>query len=408
MKQMEKGLFSNLHSGPRNERIHHRCRPVLGPNRIGTGHESPLAANWAQLTDPPVPVPVPVRVDLKLKSSQMQTFSLSSLSLSSSDNNKFLQLHRLQIAHSKTTEHSPQSLTMNQLDRVNNSNAPPNNPVKRNRGRPRNDQSLKRRVVAPMPPGFEAKANGNQPHQHVIDNANDGMVGQTVTGVVQAAFDSGYLLTVRIGNSNASLSGVVFTPGNFVPISKENDVAPNVRTITRNEVFFPMENQTRKRRPRSKGSTVQHHGLRGVETIHLSNGLTVSNIVKPPPGLRGTVVPVVLQPVNLSNGLLTANQVPPVPSQANHVEAMKMTVGSHNQNDPLHQGLDGKSLAEDSGRGLEGDSMNEPLFLEPLQIIDFDIPNQMEPVAKPSGDNYRMGMGKMTALLQGNRTEPGA
>lgn len=289
---------------------------------------------------------------------------------------------------------------MNQLDRVNNSNAPPNNPVKRNRGRPRNDQSLKRRLVAPMPPGFEAKANGNQPHQHVIDNANDGMVGQTVTGVVQAAFDSGYLLTVRIGNSNASLSGVVFTPGNFVPISKENDVAPNVRTITRNEVFFPMENQTRKRRPRSKGSTVQHHGLRGVETIHLSNGLTVSNIVKPPPGLRGTVVPVVLQPVNLSNGLLTANQLPPVPSQANHVTAMKMTVGSHNQNDPLHQGLDGKSLAEDFGRGLEGDSVNEPLFLEPLQIIDFDIPNQTEPVAKPSGDNYRMGMGKMTALLQ--------
>lgn len=289
---------------------------------------------------------------------------------------------------------------MNQLDRVNNSNAPPNNPVKRTRGRPRNDQSLKRRVVAPMPPGFEAKANGNQPHQqHVIDNANDGMVGQTVTGVVQAAFDSGYLLTVRIGNSNASLSGVVFTPGNFVPISKENDVAPNVRTITRNEVFLPMENQTRKRRPRSKRSTVQHHGLRGVETIHLSNGLTVSNIVKPPPGLRGTVVPVVLQPVNLSNGLLTANQVPPVPSQANHVAAMEMTVGSHNQNDPLHQGLDGKSLAEDSGRGLEGDSVNEPLFLEPLQIIDY-IPNQTEPVAKPSGDNYRMGMGKMTALLQ--------
>lgn len=290
---------------------------------------------------------------------------------------------------------------MNQLDRVNSSNAPPNNPVKRSRGRPRKDQSLKRRVVAPMPPGFEAKANGNQPHQlHVIDNANDVMVGQTVTGVVQAAFDSGYLLTVRIGNSNVSLSGIVFKPGDYVPISKENDVAPNVRTIRRNEVSFPMENQTRKRRPRSKGSMVQHHALRGVETIHLSNGLTVSNIVKPPPGLRGTVVPVVLQPVNLSNGLQTANQVPPVPSQANHVAAIKMTVGSHNQNGPLHQGLDGKSLAEDSARGLEGDCVNEPLFLEPLQIIDVDIPNQMEPVAKPAGNNYPLGMGKMTALLQ--------
>jgi len=299
---------------------------------------------------------------------------------------------------------------MNQLDPVNNSNAPPDIPVKRKRGRPRNDQSLNRRVAAVMPPGFEAKADGNYPHQlYAIENANDEMVGQAVTGVVQAAFDSGYLLTVQIGNSNVSFSGVVFKPGHYVPISKENDVAPDVQTIRRNEIFLPVENQTRKRRPRSKGRTEQHRDLRGVETIRLSNGLTVSNIVKPPPGLRGTVVPVVLQPVNLSNALLTSNQVPPGPSQA----ATARAVGSHIENSPLRQDLNGKLSAEDSGRRLEGDinNVNEPLFLEPLQMIGFDNPNQTKPVPKPSGNNYSMGMGKMTVLLQalqGNTTEPGA
>ncbi|KAL6999300.1 hypothetical protein U1Q18_000462 [Sarracenia purpurea var. burkii] len=343
---------------------------------------------------------------------------------------------------------------MNEPNPGNNLDAPPNIPPKRKRGRPRKDASQTPREVAWVPPGFQV-VKGNQPFQlDAIEDANNGIVGQVVTGVVEGAFDAGYLLTVRIGDSNTRLSGVVFKPGHYVPISAENDVAPHVRMIRRNEVPFPMGNQTGKRR------NGQHRNRRRVETGYLLNGLAppanmfasqnaadlvaskgkqvspVSNCASPLVGSRGTVVPVVLQPVILSNGLLPTNQVPPLPSQAVHLAASPkhtpvQTFGSqvqlsqtqtsnhvklegvNNENGHLHQvvkpvkhtetrmedKVGGKASVEDSGHRLEGDieDINEPLFVEPLQTIHTNIRNLSEFVPKPS---EHKGIGRMSELLQ--------
>ncbi|KAJ0809898.1 hypothetical protein HanPI659440_Chr01g0020511 [Helianthus annuus] len=76
------------------------------------------------------------------------------------------------------------------------------------------------------------------------------MVGQTVTGVVEATFDAGYLLAVRIGNSKITLRGAVFKPGHTAPVTPENDVAPHVEMIKRTEIPFPTELQPKRRRKR--------------------------------------------------------------------------------------------------------------------------------------------------------------
>ncbi|XP_022735555.1 uncharacterized protein LOC111288862 [Durio zibethinus] len=90
-------------------------------------------------------------------------------------------------------------------------------------------------------PGFEG-VNGNQPLQaNSINDASNMMVGQDVYGVIEAAFDAGYLLTVRVGNSDATLRGVVFKPGHFVTVSAKNDVALDVQMMRRNEISFPRE-----------------------------------------------------------------------------------------------------------------------------------------------------------------------
>ncbi|CAK9163947.1 unnamed protein product [Ilex paraguariensis] len=210
---------------------------------------------------------------------------------------------------------------MNQGD---NPDTPPAVPLKRKRGRPRKDQSLKRVKVTPVPPGLEG-VNGNQPHQiGPVDDAKDGMVGQAVTGVVEAEFDAGYLLSVRVGNSNTSLRGLVFKPGHYVPVTAENDVVPHVQMIRRNEVHLPAKNRTRVRgyNQQFRERPEQNH-LSPTNQVHRLAPQTASLVVSkvkyaspvaapsvPPVGARGTVVPVVLQPVDVSNGLPLANQVP--------------------------------------------------------------------------------------------------
>lgn len=218
---------------------------------------------------------------------------------------------------------------MDQTNQGNNPGAPADVPVKRKRGRPRKDPSKKRveKVRVPLPPGF-AGVNGNQPNRlEAVEIAHDAMVGQPVSGVVEAAFDAGYLLNVRVGNTDITLRGVVFKPGRYVPISSENDLAPNVQMIRRNEIPLPRHGQ------------IQVHGKHGIRhrngTSHLSNESQSANKVSKispraantivskgkqvpalptqiasPLGSRGNVVPVLLQPVNLSNGINTASPAP--------------------------------------------------------------------------------------------------
>ncbi|KAL5710758.1 hypothetical protein ACHQM5_021284 [Ranunculus cassubicifolius] len=65
------------------------------------------------------------------------------------------------------------------------------------------------------------------------------MVGQAVFGILDGSFEAGYLLTVKVGNTDTVLKGVVFQPGSSVPVSVSNDVAPHVKMLKRADVHMP-------------------------------------------------------------------------------------------------------------------------------------------------------------------------
>ncbi|XP_062169673.1 protein METABOLIC NETWORK MODULATOR 1 isoform X2 [Alnus glutinosa] len=245
---------------------------------------------------------------------------------------------------------------MNQTYQGSNPDGSADVPVKRKRGRPRKypkldleekaripkDQNLNRRENDRVPPGFGG-VNGNQPRQvDSIDNANDGMAGQVVSGVIEAAFDAGYLLSVRVGNSDTTLRGVVFKPGHYVPISAENDVAPEMQMIRRNEVPLPAENYTHvhgynpRSREREQKFNSRRNGTHSLNEVPIVNRVVPqsANLVaskgKQVPSVaaqtarpvipKGNVVPVVLKPVN---GIALANQPSSYAIQAPHLVASK-------------------------------------------------------------------------------------
>ncbi|CAI9088419.1 OLC1v1022736C1 [Oldenlandia corymbosa var. corymbosa] len=183
-------------------------------------------------------------------------------------------------------------------------------PAKRRRGRPRKDRSLNQMGVAPVPPGFERLIGSRSRQSDTIDN-KDGMVGQEVTGVIEASFDAGYLLAVRVGNSRTILRGVVFKPGDYTPVTSHNDVAPGAQMINRAAVNLPLHNQTQ-----TNLSSIDRNGLyqaspQSASTV-ISKGKSVSLTAGPiitQVGARGNVVPVVLQPLGPSNGAPPVNPV---------------------------------------------------------------------------------------------------
>lgn len=202
---------------------------------------------------------------------------------------------------------------MNQVNQGEGSVIPFIHQVKKRRGRPRKDTSLKHARAAYAPPGFEVKQEYHP--QRAYKTNSDSMVGQTVTGVVQATFDAGYLLTVRIGNSNLNFRGVVFKPGNYAPVTAETDVAPHLQMIKRNDVRLPREHQSWSR---SQNLSIQTTG-RVPSKLKYSSPVTAPSV--PTVGARGTVVPVVLRPVNRSNGYSGSNQMLSDTSRAHHVMA---------------------------------------------------------------------------------------
>ncbi|KAL2523696.1 Uncharacterized protein Adt_08750 [Abeliophyllum distichum] len=220
------------------------------------------------------------------------------------------------IMGSKVAQISDYSLgaKMNQVMQWDNYSASPALPVKRKRGRPRKDKSLKHVKTAHVPPVFEAlKENSSKKDTRV--NENDARVGEAVMGVVEAIFDAGYLLTVRIGNSTTNLRGVVFKPGHYVPVTVENDVAPHVEMIRRNEVHLPAGNQT---------------GSRGNSSVPQTASLVVPKCKYSSPKAApassveggGPEVLVVLQPVGESTELLPSNKMPAEAFKASHAMAL--------------------------------------------------------------------------------------
>ncbi|KAG7541957.1 hypothetical protein ISN45_Aa07g019980 [Arabidopsis thaliana x Arabidopsis arenosa] len=83
--------------------------------------------------------------------------------------------------------------------------------AKRKRGRPRKDENS-----TPKP--------------------DTNLVGKAVTGVVEGSFDAGYLLNVKVKDSDTKLRGLVFIPGKVNPITPENDVAPLVKMYEREDI----------------------------------------------------------------------------------------------------------------------------------------------------------------------------
>lgn len=59
---------------------------------------------------------------------------------------------------------------------------------------------------------------------------------QAVTGVVESVFDAGYLITIKIGNSNITLRGVAFKPKHYTPVTAQNDAALHLQMINGNDV----------------------------------------------------------------------------------------------------------------------------------------------------------------------------
>ncbi|KAL4619055.1 hypothetical protein ACB092_06G054000 [Castanea dentata] len=361
---------------------------------------------------------------------------------------------------------------MNQAYQVNNPDGSADVPMKRKRGRPRKypkldheekahvprDPSLNRVESNRAPPGFEG-TNGNQPRQvDPVDDGNDVMLGQAVSGVIEAAFDAGYLLSVRVGNSSTTLRGVVFKPGHYVPVSAENDVAPDINMIGRNEIPLPAEVYTQvhannpRSREREQNSNSHRNGTHSFNEVPIINQVprvvpqsanVVAKVKQAPlvaaqtahPVIpRGHVVPVVLQPATLSNGIALANIPSPVATQAAHstVSKSKQVVRAHtsdgtalnnqlpavgNQapssqpskqftpknlqsenvpsNQPPAESLTVKG--SDHSQVDEVNDMDQPLFIEPLQSVQPDLHNHPKPAKKPSENHVT---GKMTELLQ--------
>ncbi|GAB4849674.1 hypothetical protein Ancab_004469 [Ancistrocladus abbreviatus] len=371
-----------------------------------------------------------------------------------------------------------------------------NNLLRRKRGRPRKDRSQIQPIIsnaqplsnlthncgegAPVPPGFE-RANGNQPHQaDATDDPDDAMVGQVVTGVIEAAFDAGYLLSVRVGDSVTRLRGVVFKPGHYVPVTAQNDVVPHVQMIRRTEVPFPAANHSqihgsnRRGRERSeyramhpsnesppanqlvkfKGKSKESPPANQLVKFTGTQMSPVTAQLPPPVGARGTVVPVILQPVNLPNGAAPAIEAPPLTfkpahlavSKPKHVPALpdhrlpsqtpssqeetpkssQKQTGSTSQSakeadarlpvKPFDQWVNegSKRIDESSGSeetqnengksagGSSSDAsaltpeqiqdLSRPLLIKPLQAIRSEVPDQPTPLSQTR-------TGKMTELL---------
>ena len=119
--------------------------------------------------------------------------------------------------------------------------SPADPPTKRKRGRPRKDDSQIQGESLPVMPGSDCMKKNKQ----IVSASNpaiDDMVGQMVSGVIEGSFDAGYLLNVKVGDTDTQLRGVVFLPGRFTPITAANDVAPNARMYRRKEIPIPVQN----------------------------------------------------------------------------------------------------------------------------------------------------------------------
>ncbi|XP_057962021.1 uncharacterized protein LOC131153612 [Malania oleifera] len=211
---------------------------------------------------------------------------------------------------------------------------------KRKRGRPRKDENQAQGNSPAMP-----KSDGTMSNQHVevapSATNDDDMVGQVVSGVVEGTFDAGYFLSVKVGNTDTLLRGVVFQQGRFTPISEANDVAPQAKMYKRKNIPIPVLNrqtQINSSTPRPKQNNEQ--------PIQFAK--------------QAPVVP----------GLVTPSKLPPNIPHAPHKQCVSVVVNSTG-NFPMNSGLSvGKNVM-------------------PPKISDSMLPSaQLLPFKHPSGPSF--------------------
>ncbi|XP_021719498.1 FK506-binding protein 5-like [Chenopodium quinoa] len=154
---------------------------------------------------------------------------------------------------------------------------------KRRRGRPRKDESqAPPRPPVPRFPSIQGEGSstlkptasipskGKESIEDIDDDDDDDqeydeMVGQVVTGVLEYAFDAGYFLSVRVGDSNVYMRGVVFKEECIVPVTPENDIAPNTKMHKRKDFPIPSMNVI----PQVAEQTARNSSLNPAENIEI-------------------------------------------------------------------------------------------------------------------------------------------
>lgn len=235
-----------------------------------------------------------------------------------------------------------------------------------------NNHTISGDVITKRKPGRPRKHlkldSPEQSSRHIEDN-DEAMVGQHVTGVIEATFEAGFLLSVKLGNSDTVLRGVVFRPGRCEPVSVDNDIAPHVPMIARNSDVVVQH---------------QHHGLpakRGRKSRFR--------------GASSALAPVPILPAN--------HAIPNHPL----VPAVQNGSGSQGHDSQVSGGSNSKpfetlltrvmkegQVHNTASQLTEPESEEQALSIEPLQAI-----HPVHPVHIPKPmPSY--GRGKMTELLQ--------
>ncbi|XP_039060275.1 uncharacterized protein LOC120204226 [Hibiscus syriacus] len=123
---------------------------------------------------------------------------------------------------------------------IQNQGASLSSSAKLKRGRPWEEESVQGGNT-PATPETDY-LNRNKQSMWIGNPASIDMLGQMVSGVVEGSFDAGYLLNVKVADTNVHLRGVVFLPGLVAPITGANDVAPHAKMYKRKDIPIPFLN----------------------------------------------------------------------------------------------------------------------------------------------------------------------
>ncbi|RZC46323.1 hypothetical protein C5167_039265 [Papaver somniferum] len=263
-----------------------------------------------------------------------------------------------------------------------------NLPVKRKRGRPRKNENVAREVKESVSDSVPDVVKRNRRRRDRKASSVDPMVGQVVTGVLDGSFDAGYLLTVRVGDTNRILKGIVFEPRFSVPVSDANDIAPQVKMVKRIHVSLdkptpPNDYATNqyKQRSRSSGNLPPRNEV-SVPTKQLpqiasqvSNGVLnnvnrVSQMVIDVPPKAETVLPsetskteaVTTQIVAELSHMLQDNEAAKTSGAQLETQTMVST-----EQIPR---VDGISFMNGRSSELQKDAESEPKMNEPVQKLE--------------------------------------